>query len=453
MKKLLIANRGEIAVRVIRAAMELDIDTVAVYSDVDQQAHHVGIATEAINIGPPQATQSYLNIDAIIDAAKTANADAIHPGYGFLSENAAFAERCLTEGIQFVGPGADAIALMGNKAAARETAIAAGVPVVPGTCGGVGSFDEAKTAATQIGFPLLIKAAAGGGGRGIRIVNTADELANQMTQAQAEAGAAFGDDTVYLEKYIDPVRHIEVQIFGNGDTAVHLYERECSLQRRRQKLIEEAPAPNLPEPLRRDLCQAATALSTAVGYEGAGTVEFLVDLRRDEFYFIEMNTRIQVEHPVTELICGLDLVREQLRKTGGLGSTFSQAAIDPRGAAIEMRINAEDPDNNFFPSPGVITDLELPLGPGVRISTAVKAGSEVSPYYDSLIAKIIVWDSDRPSTLARAKRAMRELRIEGVKTTAPLILELLSTPQVTDGEYDTGFVERWLAGRQEGPIS
>ena len=450
MKKLLIANRGEIATRVIRAAMELGVETVAVYSEADASARHVEIANESVLIGPPPPTQSYLNMDAIIAAAHASGADAIHPGYGFLSENANFAQRCIQEGIEFVGPAPKAIALMGDKAAARDTAVSAGVPVVPGTAGGVACVAEAERAAERIGFPLLIKAAAGGGGRGIRIVHEAASLADEMTMAQTEARSAFGDDTVYLERFIAPARHVEVQVFGDGSNTVHLYERECSLQRRRQKLIEEALAPSLPEDVRQEMYNAAVALSKAVSYEGAGTVEFLVDQNTNDFFFIEMNTRIQVEHPVTELVCGVDLVREQLRHADGQHMSFNQMTVTPRGAAIEMRINAEDPDNGFFPSPGTITDMELPLGPGVRISTAVKAGSEVSPYYDSLIAKIIVWDVDRPAALQRAKRAMRELRVDGIKTTAPLIVDLLETPEMAYGEYDTGFVERWLESRQEG---
>ena len=450
MKKLLVANRGEIATRVIRAAMELGVESVAVYSEADVGAGHVAMATESVLIGPPPATQSYLNIDAIIAAAHASGADALHPGYGFLAENANFAQRCIDEGIEFVGPDPKAISLMGDKAAARETAVAAGVPVVPGTAGGVACIAEAERAAERIGFPLLIKAAAGGGGRGIKIVHEATTLAEKMTMARTEARSAFGDDTVYLERFIAPARHVEVQVFGNGSDTVHLYERECSLQRRRQKLVEEALAPGLPTEVRHEMYNAAVALSKAVSYEGAGTVEFLVDQRTNEFFFIEMNTRIQVEHPVTEFVCGVDLVREQLRQADGQPMSFNQMTLAPRGAAIEMRINAEDPANDFFPSPGTITDMELPLGPGVRISTAVKAGSEVSPYYDSLIAKIIAWDVDRPAALQRAKRAMRELRVDGVKTTAPLIAALLETPEMADGEYDTGFVERWLDSRQEG---
>ena len=450
MKKLLVANRGEIALRVLRAADELSIPTVAVYSDVDEHARHVRVATEAVHIGPSPATQSYLNVDAVIAAAKQTGADAIHPGYGFLSENADFARRCQAEGITFVGPSPAAIDLMGDKAAARETATAAGVPVVPGTPGGIASIDDAIAAAPRIGFPLLIKAAAGGGGRGIRIVNEIGELAEQITAAQNEARASFGDNIVYLERFITNARHVEVQVFGDGTDTIHLFERECSLQRRRQKLIEEALAPNLPDAVRDGLTSAATALANAVNYEGAGTVEFLVDPATNEFYFIEMNTRIQVEHPVTEFICGLDLVREQLRQAQGLPMSFAQADVQPRGAAIEMRINAEDPDNNFMPSPGTVTDFELPLGPGVRISTPIRTGSEISPFYDSLIAKIIVWDVDRPAALARARRAMRELRVEGVKTTASLIVGLLDTDEVVTGHYDTEFVERWLDEKTKG---
>ena len=446
LKRVLVANRGEIAMRVIRAAEELGLDTVAVYSEADRDSGHVRLATEAVEIGPPPAQRSYLNADAIINAAIASGCDAIHPGYGFLAENAAFAARCAAAGLRFVGPRPEAISLMGDKAAARETAASVGVPVVPGTAGGIGSVPEATEAAARLGFPLLIKASAGGGGRGIRIVDRPDELASRITAARNEARAAFGDDSLYLERYIPSARHVEVQVFGDGDGdgAVHLFERECSLQRRRQKLIEEALAPNLSPAVRASLHSAAVTLADAVAYEGAGTVEFLVDRATEEFFFIEMNTRIQVEHPVTEMICGLDLVREQFRQAGGLPLSFAQDDVKPRGAAIEMRINAEDPANGFMPCPGTIREFDLPAGPGVRTSTPMRTGSVVPPFYDSLIAKIIVWDVDRPAALARARRAMRELRIEGIKTTAPLIGDLLSRPEVVDGSYDTGFVERWL---------
>ncbi len=444
LKRVLVANRGEIAMRVIRAAEELGLDTVAVYSEADRDAGHVRLATEAVEIGPPPASRSYLDADAIIGAALAAGCDAIHPGYGFLSENAAFAARCAALGLRFVGPRPEAISLMGDKAAARETAASVGVPVVPGTAGGIGSVQEATEAAATIGFPLLVKASAGGGGRGIRIVEQSDDLAGCITAARNEARAAFGDDGLYLERYIPSARHVEVQVFGDGDRAIHLFERECSLQRRRQKLIEEALASSLSPAVRAGLHTAALALADAVAYEGAGTVEFLVDSATEEFFFIEMNTRIQVEHPVTEMICGLDLVREQFRQAGGLPISFTQEDVKPRGAAIEMRINAEDPANGFMPCPGTIRDIDLPAGPGVRTSTTMRPGSAVPPFYDSLIAKIIVWDVDRPAALARARRAMRELRIVGIKTTAPLIGDLLSTPEVVDGSYDTGFVERWL---------
>ena len=444
LKRVLVANRGEIALRVIRAATELGLDTVAVYSQADRDAGHVRVATEAVEIGPPPAPRSYLDSDAIIAAALASGCDAVHPGYGFLAENAAFAARCAAEGLRFVGPQPEAISLMGDKVAARETASSAGVPVVPGTPGALGTVAEATEAAQRIGFPLLIKASAGGGGRGIRIVDRPENLEVHLAAARNEARAAFGDDTVYLERYLAGARHVEVQVFGDGAGVLHLFERECSLQRKRQKLLEEALAPNLSDSLRAGLHEAAVALARAVAYEGAGTVEFLVDRTTGEFFFIEMNTRIQVEHPVTEMICGLDLVREQLRHAGGSPLSFSQADVQPRGAAIEMRINAEDPANGFMPCPGTINDLDLPGGPGVRVSTPMRPGSVVPPFYDSLIAKIIVWDIDRPAALARARRALGELRIEGIRTTAPLIRELLSTPEVVDGDYDTGFVERRL---------
>ena len=445
LQRVLVANRGEIAMRVIRAATELGLDAVAVYSEADRDAGHVRLATEAVEIGPPPALRSYLDGEAVIGAALESGCDAVHPGYGFLAENAAFAARCAAEGLRFVGPRPEAIALMGDKAAARETASSAGVPVVPGTRGGIGSPAEAAEAGQRIGYPLLIKAAAGGGGRGIRIVDRPEDLEAHLTAARNEARAAFGDDTVYLERFLAGARHVEVQVFGDGAGVVHLFERECSLQRRRQKLIEEAPAPNLSDTTRAGLHTAAVALARAVAYEGAGTVEFLVEGATGEFFFIEMNTRIQVEHPVTEMICGLDLVREQLSAAGGLPLSFVQEDVRPRGAAIEMRINAEDPANGFMPCPGTIVDMDLPAGPGVRVSTPMRPGSVVPPFYDSLIAKIIVWDVDRPAALARARRAMRELRIDGIETTAPLIQDLLSTPEVVSGDYDTGFVERWLA--------
>jgi len=443
LKRVLVANRGEIAMRIIRAATELGLDTVAVYSQADRDAGHVRLATEAVEIGPPPAARSYLDSDAVIAAALASGCDAVHPGYGFLAENAAFAVRCAAEGLRFVGPQPEAISLMGDKAAARSTATSAGVPVVPGTAGGIGSGPEAAEAAQRIGFPLLVKASAGGGGRGIRIVDRPEDLDAHLAAARSEARAAFGDDTVYLERFLPSARHVEVQVFGDGDGAVHLFERECSLQRKRQKLIEEAPAPNLSDAVRAGLYEAAVTLAAAVCYDGAGTVEFLVDRATDEFFFIEMNTRIQVEHPVTEMICGVDLVREQIRRAGGLPVSFCQTDVRSRGAAIEMRINAEDPARGFMPCPGTISDMDLPAGPGVRTSTPMRPGSTVPPFYDSLIAKIIVWDVDRPAALARARRAMRELRIDGIETTAPLIRDLLSTPEVVGGDYDTGFVERW----------
>jgi acetyl-CoA carboxylase biotin carboxylase subunit len=442
--KVLVANRGEIAIRVMRACRELELKTVAVYSSADEHALHVRQADDAVCIGPPRAVDSYLNVDAVVTAALSSGADAVHPGYGFLAENAQFAHACREAGLVFVGPSADAIEAMGDKARARELAAAAGAPTIPGSAGAM-TVEDALERAAEIGYPVLIKAAAGGGGRGIRIAADAAELTLVFQQAALEAAAAFGDGSLYVEKLLDPARHVEVQVLGDGrGELVHVFERECSLQRRRQKLIEESPSPALDGGTRAAMTAAALRIAAAVDYESAGTVEFLVD-GDGAFYFIEMNTRIQVEHPVTEMVTGVDLVREQLRVARGDGLSFRQEDVALRGAAIEVRINAEDPAQAFMPSPGEITAFEPPVGDGVRVDTAAYAGYRVPPFYDSLIAKLIVWGEDRAEALAATADALRSFRADGIATTIPFALELLADPQVRAGEYDIGLVERRLA--------
>jgi acetyl-CoA carboxylase, biotin carboxylase subunit len=454
MNKVLVANRSEIARRVIRACRELDYATVAVYSDADRDALHVREADEAVGIGKPQARESYLNVERLIEAARETGADAIHPGYGFLSESARFAEACAEAGITFVGPRAGAIAAMGDKAAARRLAGKAGVPVVPG---GEASATGERVA-EEIGYPLLVKAAAGGGGRGIRTVRDGDELQGALAVAAREAEAAFGDPSLYIEKLVEDARHVEVQVLGGSDGQVlHLFERECSLQRRRQKLVEEAPSPGLSARTREEMTAAAVRLAAAVGYTSAGTVEFLVD-RDERFYFIEMNTRLQVEHGVTEMVTGVDLVREQLLAAAGEPLELSQDDVRIDGSAIEFRINAEDPERDFHPSPGRIEVAELPGGPGVRVDTAIYAGYSVVPFYDSLIAKLMVWAPTREQALRRGRRALGELRIEGIATTAPLHLRLVDDDRVRAGDVHTGYLEELLAPRESteelaGPAS
>ena len=441
LRKVLIANRGEIAVRIVRACRELGLVSVAVFSTADERALHVRLADEAVCIGPPHARESYLNAGALIAAAKNTGADAVHPGYGFLAENARFAAACEEAGLAFVGPPARVIEQMGDKVAARKLAADAGVPTVPGTTGTT-TLGEALETAEALGYPVLVKAAAGGGGRGIRAARDPDELRSVVAGAAREAEAAFGDESLYLEKLLEGARHVEVQVLGDlHGTVVHVYERECSLQRRRQKLLEESPAPGLDGESRDAVASAAAALARAVGYTSAGTVEFLFD-RDGSFYFIEMNTRIQVEHPVTEMTCGVDLVKEQLRIAAGEPLSVTQEEIQPRGWAIELRINAEDPDRAFMPSPGVVEAIELPGGPGVRVDTAVYPGYTVPPYYDSLIAKLIVWGRDRDEALARARRALGELRLEGITTTVPFHLRLLADERVVAGDYDIELVDR-----------
>jgi acetyl-CoA carboxylase, biotin carboxylase subunit len=445
MKKVLIANRGEIARRVVRACRELDLPTVAVYSEADADALHVREADEAVPIGKAHARHSYLNVERLIDAARESEADAIHPGYGFLSESAGFAEACDAAGITFVGPSASAIAAMGDKAAARRLAREADVPVVPGGDASE-EVDAALTTAEEIGYPVLVKAAAGGGGRGIRVARDAEELREALGAAAREAEAAFGDPSLYIEKLLEDARHVEVQVVGLGDgDVIHLYERECSLQRRRQKLIEESPSPGLHAPTRAAMAAAAVRLAAAVGYRGAGTVEFLVD-RNERFHFIEMNTRLQVEHGVTEMVTGIDLVRAQLLVAAGEPLEFTQEDVRIDGCAIEFRINAEDPDADFQPSPGRIDVNELPGGPGVRVDTAIYAGYTVVPYYDSLIAKLMAWAPTREQALRRGGRALREMRIEGIKTTASLHARLVDDERVRAGDLHIGYLEELLSG-------
>ncbi len=446
-RKLLVANRGEIAVRVIRAARELGIATVAVHSDADTDSLAVRLADQAVHIGPAQAAKSYLNVAAVLDAAVKSGADAVHPGYGFLSENAAFAEAVEAAGLVFVGPTPAAIRVMGNKSLARATAMKAGVPTVPGSDGVVDTVEQAVGVADTIGYPIMIKASAGGGGRGIRVAADADELRQQMMVAQTEAQAAFGDKAVYLERFIRRARHVEVQVLGDGTDVIHCYERECSLQRRRQKILEEAPSPALTPALREQLCASAVMLAKSVRYRGAGTLEYLFDDESRAFFFIEMNTRIQVEHPLTEMITGVDLVREMIRIAGGEPLRLKQSDIAIRGVAIECRINAEDPAKNFFPSPGKVGAVTLPGGPGVRIDSMLFAGYTIPPYYDSLLAKLVVHAEDRPAAIARMKRALGELKVEGPKTTIALHLALMDDPQFRAARFDTNWLEGWLAQR------
>ncbi|GAA4794125.1 acetyl-CoA carboxylase biotin carboxylase subunit [Actinomycetospora chlora] len=442
LRKVLVANRGEIALRVVRACRELGIRAVAVYSDADAQAAHVRLADDAVHLGKSAASKSYLDEEKVVEAARSAGVDAVHPGYGFLSERPSFAAAVEEAGLTFVGPSSSTISTMGDKAAARAVARRAGVPVVPGS-DEVASVDDAVTAAEEIGYPVLVKASAGGGGRGIRPAASADELRTVVAEAQREAASAFGSDAVYLERALQGPKHVEVQVLGDTHgNVVHCFERECSLQRRRQKILEEAPAPGLDPSVRSALCDAAVRLASEVGYVGAGTVEFLVE--GSEFFFIEMNTRIQVEHPITEWVTGLDLVAEQLRIAGGSPLSVGQDEIVSRGASIEFRVNAEDPDQDFLPSPGDVTGLELPGGPGVRVDTALMAGDAVPPFYDSLVAKLSVWAPTREQALARGRRALAEYRVEGLPTTIGLHRRLLDEPAVVDGTYDITTLETWL---------
>lgn len=442
MEKVLIANRGEIAGRIIRACRELGLATVAVYSEADRDSLPVRLADQAFCVGPPDATRSYLNITGIISAAELSGADAIHPGYGFLAENAYFAEVCESCGIVFIGPPVEAIAKMGAKAEALETVKKVGVPIVPGSGGTVADDAHALAVAEEIGYPVLIKASAGGGGRGMRVAHNKSELARAVLAAQNEAQSAFGSGDVYLEKYVEEPRHIEIQVFGDKyGKIVYLGERDCSIQRRNQKLLEEAPSTALTPEVRREMGEAAVRVAQAVGYYGAGTVEFLLD-RDNNYYFIEMNTRIQVEHPVTEMVTGLDLVKEQIRVAAGAPLSFGQDEVAINGWAIECRINAEDPWANFGPRSGTITSYLPPGGPGVRVDSAVYHGYEITPFYDSLLAKLVVWGRNRDEAIDRAQRALGEYVIEGVPTTIPFHQRVLSNAFFRRGEVYTNFVQR-----------
>jgi acetyl-CoA carboxylase biotin carboxylase subunit len=446
-RKLLIANRGEIAVRIGRAAREQGITTVAVYSEADVDAEHVRIADEALPIGPSPAPSSYLNVPAIIEALRSSGADALHPGYGFLAENAAFAQTVLDVGVSWVGPSPSAIAKMGDKATARKCAEAAGVPTVPGSDGEVADLTSAQRVVEQIGLPLAIKAASGGGGRGIRIVEHSADLASALAIAEAEARATFGSGALYLERFLPRARHIEVQVFGDGNNHVHLGLRDCSVQRRRQKMIEEAGDLGLPESVTAEMSAAAVRLAESVHYSSAGTVEFLFDTTTARFYFMEMNTRIQVEHPVTEMIYGRDLIGEQLKVASSEPLSFSQGDLTPRGHAIEVRINAENPAMNFLPSPGAIDRFDVPAGPFVRVDSGFRAGSTIAPYYDSLLAKVIAWGTDRMEALARLDRALAELVIEGVATTASFVQSVVDSGEFRTRDVHTTWLESWISGK------
>ncbi|MEE9175336.1 MAG: acetyl-CoA carboxylase biotin carboxylase subunit [Thermodesulfobacteriota bacterium] len=442
--KILIVNRGEIAIRIIRACKEMGIRTVAVYSKADQDSLHVLLADEAVCIGKAQSKESYLNIPAIISAAEVTDVEAIHPGYGFLSENAHFAEICEACKITFIGPPPEAISRMGDKSVARETMKQAGVPIVPGSDGPLKDEEESIKVAEKIGYPVMIKASAGGGGKGMRIAHNKESLISSFHMAQSEAQAAFGNKEVYIEKYIDEARHIEMQVLADkfGNT-IHLRERECSIQRRYQKLIEETPSPAINNRLRERMGEAAIRAAKEVGYFSAGTVEFILD-KQGNFYFMEMNTRIQVEHPITEMITGVDLIKEQIRVAAGKKLAYQQKDITCRSHSIECRINAEDPDNNFIPSPGKVTEYHSPGGPGVRVDSHLYKGYTIPPYYDSLIAKIIVHAEDRKSAILRMKRALEEYIIEGIKTTIPFHLKVLDNGNFQKGEYSTKFIEEKL---------
>jgi len=446
-RKVLVANRGEIACRVIRALREAGITSVAVYSDADRASLHVRMADEASHIGPSPSAESYLRIDKILDAARRHSAEAIHPGYGFLSENADFAEACENAGITFIGPSADSIRRVGAKTRARELAIEAGVPILPGTLRGVASHEEADSIAGEIGYPVMLKAAAGGGGKGMRRVDSAADLSAALRDASSEAERAFGNGEVYIEKLIDKPRHIEIQVLGDVfGKVIHLGERECSIQRRHQKVIEECPSPFVVERpgLRREMGNAAVRLTVAAGYRNAGTVEFLVDPLEGKYYFLEMNTRLQVEHPVTELVTGFDLVQWQLKIAAGEAIDVEQDAVRWTGSAIECRLGAEDPDNQFFPSPGRITALKEPSGPGIRLDTGIYSGWNVPLEYDSLLAKLAVWAPTRDEAIARMQRALGECHIGGIKNNLEFFQGVMRDPAFQSADLHTGFISEFL---------
>ena len=443
--RVLIANRGEIALRVIRACRELGIKTVAVYSTADSNSLHVLAADEKVCIGGPPARESYLNIANIIAAAQNKGVDAIHPGYGFMAENPYFAELCETHGIKFIGPRPQVIKLMGDKVKAREVVSKAGVPLVPGSNGAVNSYEEAAAVAGEIGYPVMIKASAGGGGKGMRLAHGEASLKESLEMAQMEAGAAFDNSEVYIEKYIEEPRHIEFQVLGDEQgNIIHLGERDCSLQRRNQKLLEEAPSTFLDDELRERMGTVAVNAARAAGYFSAGTVEFLVDKNRN-FYFIEMNTRIQVEHPVTEMVTGVDIVKEQIRIAAGLPLRYTQEDIKINGCAMECRINAEDAENDFRPSPGTVGQYLIPGGPGVRVDSCVYSNYTIPPYYDSMVAKLIVWAPDRQEVISRMRRALKEFKIENIATTIPFHLKVLDNAFFQRGEVYTNFIQRRMS--------
>lgn len=448
-KKTLIANRGEIALRVIRACRELGIKSVAIFSEADRDALHVRFADEAICIGPAPSSESYLNMQRILSAAEISNADAIHPGYGFLAENPEFAEICASNGFKFIGPPAKVISLMGNKIAAKENMKKAGVPIIPGSDGSVKDAEEAEIIAQEIGFPVILKAASGGGGKGMRIINNLSEVKQNFHIAKSEAESNFGDDTIYMERYFLKPRHVEVQIIADEHgNIVHLGERDCSIQRRHQKLIEESPSPGITEETRKKMSETAVKGAKFVNYHNAGTIEFLVS-ETGKFYFMEMNTRIQVEHPVTEKVCGMDIVKEQIRIASGEPLNYSQDDIKFFGYAIECRINAENSENKFIPSAGKITSFHLPGGPGIRVDTHAYASYVIPPHYDSLIAKIIASGNTREEALTRMERALEETIIEGVFTTIPFHQMVIQTEQFKQGNYHTGFLEELQNGHSD----
>ena len=453
-KKILIANRGEIAVRVIRACLDLGISPVAIYSETDRGALHVRLAEEAQFIGNSPASESYLSIEAVLGAARAAEVEAIHPGYGFLSENPSFARACEDAGFRFIGPSPAALALMGDKIASRKAVAQAGVPVIPGTADAVQSVEEAVSAAAEIGYPVMVKASSGGGGKGLRLASSEQDLRSVYGMARSEAESSFGDATIFLEKYLQQPRHIEIQVLGDlYGNLVHLGERECSIQRRHQKLVEEAPSPAVDEDFRQELGAAALSVARAAEYHNAGTVEFLVESSGAErsFYFLEMNTRLQVEHPVTEMVTGIDLVREQIRIAAGEELSYLQGDVRLEGSAIECRIYAEDSMNDFLPSPGPILGLLEPGGPGIRNDSGVCLGSEVPVHYDPLISKLIAFGKDRRQATTRMLRALREYRIVGVKTTIPFFQALLGGPEFRQGHLHTGLIESLLERTQESP--